>query len=729
MSVYKDSDRLKMPLPNATNFLQEDVGRLIQTITILDQSVATIDSTTKKLDEAQIPDSVARLRGVELDPSQIPVKVVQVGNDGKIPVTKLPASAVSQTLDASNQAAMLLLPANIGDFCRRLDSSKIFELVNLPATTLNNWREQPLTVVTSVNGQAGDIADIATKDDLDKRAGGYISQVFWHHNRAVLPDGCIAGDGQLLSRGTNAALFDLVQRNQVPVCDDTDWLNDPSKRGCYTLGDGISTFRVPDYNGAYSDGKSIVAPFMRGDGGAGNNNGVAQPGAVPNLKGSFQGRNYGRANTSMMNAIDVFPGGSQTSVKSGPFNYASYIGDTWANVGDFTDLTATPAAKGPNAVITFDASTASSVYGDGINEVRPNAVIGCYVIRFMGGAVINAPLDASTLATRIEQINTDLMNYRKVVTSIDNQVGYALVDFGLVKTGWVGATPNQWNPERGRYVQPNPFGPNTPVICKAEIFNGRTWVDTGWIFNNITSPTPLNASYGVRASYKEGEGIVVQCGTFSLTGSGSDAGGTGNGHVNDDESAAAISQTPTRCRVHVWCVGSDLSGVKTTVIDPLAKGLRMTLAQAVQTGWIRVGTQINTAVVSTAGQAIADNEVMVTVYNDRMTIQGLLRSNQGANGSTPFILPYGIYQVLKMPAGKSLLRKPFGVAMGVGMKPNNMGINLANTGQTTLGFPYGTTWAPALFTRPLTGINQWVTVEGVEGSVTTINIDDTIYFD
>ncbi|EIW6162708.1 tail fiber protein [Salmonella enterica subsp. enterica serovar Saintpaul] len=634
VNVDAYTDNYKLPLPNARNFLQDDVERLIRSFWILDAESAMVDPTSLQLLEKHIPDSVARLTGKVLRTDMIPDSVVQIGADGKIPLNKLPAAAVAKTHDASNQAAMLLLPANVGDFCRRLDTGKIYELVVTPATSMNNWREQALTVVTSVNGQAGDVTDVATKDDLDKRAGGYISQVFWHHNRAVLPDGCIAGDGQLLSRGTNAALFDLVQRKQVPVCSDADWLADPSKRGCYTEGDGVATFRVPDYNGAYSDGKSVIAPFMRGDGGAASNNGIAQPGAVPNLKGAFQGRNYGRLNTpALMNALDVFPGGSQSETQSGPFTYASYIGDTWANVGDFTDLSAVPAQRNPNAVITFDASTASSVYSDGINEVRPNALIGCYVIRFMGGAVVNAPLDASTLATRIEQVNTDLMNYRKTVTAIDNQVGYALVDFGTISI-------NQ------QYTQPNPFGPNTPVILYPEVYYQAMgkWIHSNWIYGADASNNVI--SHGISASYAEGTGIVISTGTRSLA-SNPIVGGSAFPFPDSQNLA-----TPSRCRVHVWCVGSDLSAIKTTPLDIYRDGYTMTGEQAKQAGWI----DYNPAIA-----ADMRDSVTVTIYRNRIEVIG--RLNATMSQQVPM---YGVLKVLPGFTGVNKRQTPCcGTAAGL----------------------------------------------------------------
>lgn len=87
-----------------------------------------------------------------------------------------------------------------------------------------------------------------------------------------------------------------------------------------------------------------------------------------------------------------------------------------------------------------------------------------------------------------------------------------------------------------RYVLPNPFGNNTPVICWAEIFVGGVWAETGFIYS---SP---GGGYGVAANYVQGSGVVVQTGGAKLATKSSDAGG---GHGITVE----VSSAP--CRVFV----------------------------------------------------------------------------------------------------------------------------------------------------------------------------------
>lgn len=70
-----------------------------------------------------------------------------------------------------------------------------------------------------------------------------------------------------------------------------------------------------------------------------------------------------------------------------------------------------------------------------------------------------------------------------------------------------------------RYVLPNPFGNETPVIVWAEIFNMNKWANSGFVF--------AQGGYGTVASYVQGEGIVVQTGSIDI---GSTSANTGGGH-------------------------------------------------------------------------------------------------------------------------------------------------------------------------------------------------------
>lgn len=103
--IDNKTQRLALPLPNVDNYLEDDVARLADALTILDEKVAT------------------------------------VGSDGKIPVEQIPAVALTDTFPVSSEAAMLSLDAQPGDVAIREDLSKSFILMSAPATMLGNWKE------------------------------------------------------------------------------------------------------------------------------------------------------------------------------------------------------------------------------------------------------------------------------------------------------------------------------------------------------------------------------------------------------------------------------------------------------------------------------------------------------------------------------------------------------------------------------------------------------------
>lgn len=119
-------------------------------------------------------------------------------------------------------------------------------------------------------GQAGGVAtlDEAGRVPTDQLppipCGPPAGSVAWWPLRTSIPAGQIPADGQTISRTTFPDLAAMVAAGALPVVLEADWLADPLKRGSFTLGDGSTTIRMPDYNGKSAG--SIGAPFMRGDG-------------------------------------------------------------------------------------------------------------------------------------------------------------------------------------------------------------------------------------------------------------------------------------------------------------------------------------------------------------------------------------------------------------------------------------------------------------------------------
>ena len=168
-------------------------------------------------------------------------------------------------------------------------------------------------------------------------------------------------------------------------------LSDPSKRGCYTLGNGTTTFRVPDLNGVYTG--SIKAPVLRGDGGL--TIGDVQASGVPNAKGLIEGNSIlGRVN----------PDNTQGIINTSPTNPLNVRRGSYAN-----EYGQSNAHTDYGSALDLDLSRAHKVYRNGLDEVRVNSVVIVWVVRTHG--VVNNPgsVDAAVLASRVEQVYTEIL--------------------------------------------------------------------------------------------------------------------------------------------------------------------------------------------------------------------------------------------------------------------------------------------------------------------------------
>lgn len=88
-----------------------------------------------------------------------------------------------------------------------------------------------------------------------------------------------------------------------------------------------------------------------------------------------------------------------------------------------------------------------------------------------------------------------------------------------------------------RYVLPNPFGNNVPVECWAELLIGGKWSRVSWIYDS-------SGGWGAVACYVQGEGVILQTGSYRLLWDSNKMGG-GHGH----SSGSTLTAAP--CRVFV----------------------------------------------------------------------------------------------------------------------------------------------------------------------------------
>ena len=230
--------------------------------------------------------------------------------------------------------------------------------------------QQPVTVADGV----GDY-DAVTMRQLRNSGGGSggptmsgisnfgIGDFHLRDSRAFIPAFEVTSDGQLLNRADYPDLWAYAQL--ITPISDADWLADPLKRSQYSLGDGSTTFRVPDKNGVQSG--SLKGLFGRG---SGDFTQKVHESAAPAITGRFE-LHGGGSESIINNASGILygSGGSATSYKS------------------LSSLSTGSGARS-YGIINLDASLASSVYGrQNVSEIRPNSFVGVWTIRAHGGFV------------------------------------------------------------------------------------------------------------------------------------------------------------------------------------------------------------------------------------------------------------------------------------------------------------------------------------------------------
>lgn len=192
-------------------------------------------------------------------------------------------------------------------------------------------------------------------------------------SRAFIQANDVVADGQILNRADYPELWAYAQM-LTPIAD-TDWVSTPENRGKYSLGDGSTTFRVPDRNGVQKQGvggftgpNSITALYARGDAGDSAINGTVSPSGVPNITGSITINTDG-------NTLGLIGGGT------GAFS----VGEQSAKA--VASNSTTTGAANRARVVGFNARLLSDIYGRTTTEVRTNTFFGVWVIRAKGAFI------------------------------------------------------------------------------------------------------------------------------------------------------------------------------------------------------------------------------------------------------------------------------------------------------------------------------------------------------
>lgn len=452
--VDQKTPRLGLLLPFTDNFLQDDVERLRDTLNLLDVLVVTRDKTTGKIADDMLSDVIAKLdANGKLNKANLPSTVVQTGPDGKIDGSLMPSIAVIDTFPVPNEASMLGLQCERGDIAIREDLGKTFILTQMPPSVLSNWRELTSTNVTSVNGKTGAVTGLAasgannditslnalsgplrlggdavgdydavTMRQLRSASGGAggpsmngvmnygVGDFHLRDSRAYIQPYEVVADGQLLNRADWPELWAYAQM-LTPIAD-ADWLADPTKRGKYSLGNGSTTFRVPDRNGVQTG--SIQALFGRGDGGNSSINGEIRQAHIPNITAQAVLHGAGGANIiSSASGAFIAGGGDPTSYR--------------------TPIDLTPKSGADSyGTFAFNAARSNPVYGRYpaiTDEVLPRHFTGVWVIRASGGfvaantswSVINA--DAVRPGSGVKASSGQVKAQYKIGTEVEAEAG------------------------------------------------------------------------------------------------------------------------------------------------------------------------------------------------------------------------------------------------------------------------------------------------------------------
>lgn len=326
-------------------------------------------------------------------------------------------------------------------------------------------------------------------------ASGELFNYAWHNGpRASIDVGRVPTDGQQLLLLTHPDVCQAIWDGKQHAVDESVWQADPTKRNCWSRGDGSSWVRVPDLNAAVAGtGKPF---YLRG--GDSSLGGTSAGDAIRNILGTIRPKVDWGGNTASAEytgALYTFGDAFQNNMGSGAPGHTSY-------------------ATG------FDASRVVPT----ADENRVKTAYGVMTVRVFTEVSNVGALDAGQLATQLGVVDAK-------VQALDANTGFTII----YPAGGSEAAPATVA-INSRYVMPNPF-PGFQVVCVAELFIDGTWGDTGWAYSS-----GVGGGYGTKASQSSSDGIVVQTGASAVSAKGGNTGGIFPSHVT----------TPTQCRVKVW---------------------------------------------------------------------------------------------------------------------------------------------------------------------------------
>lgn len=301
--------------------------------------------------------------------------VAPLDSSGKVPAANLPAA----------QDSIPLTQKGIAGGVATLDGSAQVPVVQLGGA-----------VKATEKGAAGGVATLDAGGKVPTAqlppipTGPPVASIAWWPLRTSIPASQIPADGQTVSRATFPDLAAMVTGGKVPVVTEADWLADPLKRGAYTVGDGSTTIRVPDFNGQSSG--AVGALFLRGDGAlSAGANGLIQRDAMQRMVGEFGSS----ADTGFVN-----PARSGVLTKGIDVPYSlGYVAGTGSR-------------------LAFDSSLGARTS----TETRPANVSGLWTIQAFGAITNPGSVDAAQLASDYAALNAAFQTLNASFQTLQGQV-------------------------------------------------------------------------------------------------------------------------------------------------------------------------------------------------------------------------------------------------------------------------------------------------------------------
>lgn len=233
---------------------------------------------------------------------------------------------------------------------------------------------------------------------------------WWPGSRSGIPSGTAALDGQELSRATYPNLWDLVNDGKVASTSEANWQANPEQRGKFSTGDGSTTFRLPDFNGAYAG--SIGAVTLVGDG-------DKSSGEIGKIREDAMQRLTGEA----YSYADDYGMLDYQSTTSGVFDQGPSLGGS--------SRSAVNEAPG-GAKLIFDSANSPDARTD--DHTHATDVTGVWIIQVSGATNSSGAVDMDSLATDVATLESEAENNRNDIDALLKIVATANIDMTPILT-------------------------------------------------------------------------------------------------------------------------------------------------------------------------------------------------------------------------------------------------------------------------------------------------------